>query len=259
MPAYRAIRIQMPDRPGALSSISTALAAHRVDIVRLDVVSHEGDAVVDDLVLHAASQDDIGAAISGFWPEVTVRTFDGIAGDPALEMGTNLARVAASVSIEQARAATLTGATGIIRADAALLLRLDDTGAMAVLAATVPATGIERSEPFAARWVLEHSAAAAFPVHDGWAPARFQHEVSAAWAAIAALNAFDVLVAVRRLNIPFYTGEVARLSAFAEAAGASMASLGDRPPFGSLPGPTGATLPPRAVVFGRRLSETGVG
>src|SRR5512143_3097134 len=99
MPAYRAIRIHMPDRPGALSAISTALAAHQVDIVRLDVVSHEGSTVVDDLVLSAASQEDIGSAIGGFHPEVSIRTFDEIIGDPALEMGTALGSVAASPSI----------------------------------------------------------------------------------------------------------------------------------------------------------------
>ncbi|WBL36266.1 ACT domain-containing protein [Tepidiforma flava] len=65
MAVVRSIRITMPDRPGALSAVTTALAAHRVDIVRLDVVSHEGEYVVDDLLLEAATAEDIGAAIGG--------------------------------------------------------------------------------------------------------------------------------------------------------------------------------------------------
>jgi hypothetical protein len=253
MPTYRAIRIQMPDRPGALSAISTALAAHQVDIVRLDVVSHEGDLVVDDLVLGAASQEDIGAAIAGFYPEVTVRTFDDIAGDPALEMGTTLGHVAASASVETARAAALVGATRIARCDDALLLRATAAGGLSVVSATRAAPDIEPSEPFAGRWVMERRAAAAFPVGDGWAPAPFQHAIGAAWVALAPAGAFDLILAVRHLNIPFYSGELGRLAAFAEAAGAIMAGLGDRPTFGSLPPATATLLPPRAGTLAGRL------
>jgi hypothetical protein len=62
-----------------------------------------------------------------------------------------------------------------------------------------------------------------------------------------------VICAVRKLNIPFYAGELARLAAFAEAAGATLANLGDRPSSGLLPSVHGALLPPRAVTFGKRL------
>ena len=96
-------------------------------------------------------------------------------------------------------------------------------------------------------------AAAAFPVADGWAPQRFQHSLSASWVAVAPAGAFDLLVAVRKLNIPFYAGELARLSAFAEAAGAILAGLGDRPAFGALPPSTASALPPRAVTLAGRL------
>lgn len=254
MSVQRAIRIQMPDRPGALSSISTALAAHQVDIVRLDVVSHEGEMVVDDLLLAAACQEDIGGAIGGFHPEVSVRTFEETAGDPALEMGTALGHVAATASIENARAAAVAGAVRLGRADDAVLLRSTETGGLMVVASTNPAPGLEGGEQFAGRWVLENRAAAAFPVTDGWAPQRFQHALSPAWAAIASAGAFDLLLATRKLNIPFYAGELARLAAFAEAAGAIMAGIGDRPPFGSLPQATGTVLPPRAVTVAGRLA-----
>lgn len=253
MPAYRAIRIHMPDRPGALSAISTALAAHQVDIVRLDVVSHEGSTVVDDLVLSAASQEDIGRAIGGFYPEVSIRTFDEISGDPALEMGTALGAIAASPSIDQSHAAALHGAARIGRADDALLLRATDAGGLKVIASTVPAPGIGADEPFAGRWVLERRAAAAFPVADGWAPQAFQHAISSAWVAVAPAGAFDLLVASRRLNIPFYSGELERLAAFAEAASAIIAGVGDRPAFGALPAMSGGLLPSRAVTLAGRL------
>ena len=253
MPVHRAIRIQMPDRPGALSSISTALAAHQVDIVRLDVVSHEGEMVVDDLLVAAACQEDIGGAIGGFHPEVSVRTFEETAGDPALEMGTALGQVAASASIENARDAALMGAVRIGRADDAVLLRCTESGGLAVVGSTSPAPDVGGGEQFAGRWVLENRAAAAFPVTDGWAPQGFQHALSPAWAAIASAGALDLLLATRKLNIPFYAGELARLAAFAEAAGAIIAGLGGGPRFGSLPWGTGTVLPPRAVTVAGRL------
>ena len=253
MPAYRAIRIQMPDRPGALSAISAALAAHQVDIVRLDVVSHEGELVVDDLILSAAGQEDIGSAIAGFWPEVVVRTFEELSGDPALEMGRSLGHVAASASITAAREAALSGATRIARADDAVLLRTNDAGAFSVLAATAEAPEIAAAHPFAGRWVIERRAAAAFPVADGWAPQAFQHALGAAWVAIAPVGAFDLMVATRKLNIPFYSGELERLAAFAETAGAILAGAGDRPAFGSLPASSGVELPARAVKLMTRL------
>jgi hypothetical protein len=209
--------------------------------------------VVDDLLLAAESQDDIGSAIAGFWPEVTVRTFEGLAGDPALEMGVSLARVAGSASLENARVASLIGATRIARADDAVLLRMEQDSAVSVVSATTATPGIATEEPFAGRWVLENSACAAFPVADGWAPARFQQALAAAWVAIVPVGAFDVMCAIRKLNIPYYAGELARLAALAEAAGAILANLGDRPPFGTLPPMQGAILPPRAVTFGKRL------
>ncbi|MEO8541296.1 MAG: ACT domain-containing protein [bacterium] len=253
MPVFRAIRIHMPDRPGALSAISTALAAHQVDIVRLDVVSHEGSTVVDDLILSAGSQEDIGHAIGGFYPEVTVRTFEEISGDPALEMGTALGAIASSPTIDQSHSATLQGANRIVRADDALLLRASGAGDLKPVAATVSTPGILAAEPFAGRWVLERRAAAAFPVADGWAPQAFQHAIGAAWVAIAPAGAFDLLIVTRKLNIPFYTGELERLAAFAEAASAIIARAGDRPHFGSLPAVSGTDLPARAVTLAGRL------
>ncbi len=253
MTAYRAVRIQMPDRPGALSAISAALAAHRVDIVQLDVVSHEGETVVDDLLLAAGSAHDIGAAIGGFHPDVFVRTFDSIAGDPALEMGRGLAEVAASTSLSEGRVAARLAAARIARAESAILMRLTDAGGFEMLGPGVGAPAIEPLEPFAGRWVLEHRTAAAFPVSDGWAPQRFQHALGAAWIGLAPADAFTLVLAMRKLNIPFFAGELERFAAFSQAAGTIMASAGDRPPFSALPPPSGTVLPPRAVTLAPRL------
>ncbi|MBK6662444.1 MAG: ACT domain-containing protein [Thermoflexaceae bacterium] len=66
MTVYRSIRVQITDRPGALFAITAALAAHGVDIVRLDVISSDGTIVVDDLFLGAPSAAAIGDACASF-------------------------------------------------------------------------------------------------------------------------------------------------------------------------------------------------
>lgn len=156
MPVYRAIRIHMPDRPGALSAISSALAAHQVDIVRLDVVSHDDSTVVDDLVLAAVSQDDIGRAIGGFYPEVSVRTFDEVSGDPSLEIAAGLRAVASASEITSAREALLRGAIRVSRADNALLLSVTPAGGLEGVAVSGPVPPITAGEPF--RRALGHRA-----------------------------------------------------------------------------------------------------
>lgn len=253
MTVYRSVRLQMPDVPGALSAISKSLAIHRVDIVRLDVVSHEDGVVIDDLLLGAAAQEDIGEAIAGFAPEVTVRTFDTPVGDPALDMGHSLRRVATATGVEFGRQALLDGAAVLARADTVLLLRAAEDGSFTVVASTAVVGPLGAAQPFAGRWVLERRAAAAFPASPGWAPADLQHALSASWVALAPVSAFDLVVAARRSNIPFYVGELERFAAFAETAGAILGCLGDRQPFAAIPAYTETALPPRAVTLARRV------
>ncbi|MGE3076805.1 MAG: ACT domain-containing protein [Dehalococcoidia bacterium] len=253
MPAFRAIRIQMPDRPGALSAISAALAAHQVDIVHLDVVSHGQGAVVDDLVLSAPTAEDIGAAIGSFYPEVIVRTFDDISGDPALEMGASLGKVAVAASLGAAHSAAVSAVRRIARADEALLLGLTQGGGMAVLANSVAVPVIAPAEPFAGYWALQNRAGVAFPVADGWAPQRFQHALSAAWVAIVPTSPSELMLAVRKLNIPFYPGELERFAAFGAAAGAIFSRLDPAPAETSQALPP-ITLPPRAVTSAKSIT-----
>ncbi len=253
MPVYRAIRIHMPDRPGALSAISSALAAHQVDIVRLDVVSHDDSTVVDDLVLAAVSQDDIGRAIGGFYPEVSVRTFDEVSGDPSLESAAGLRAVASASDITSAREALLRGAIRVSRADNALLLSVTSAGGLEGLAVSGPVPPITAGEPFAGRWVIERGVAAAFPVADGWAPMPFQHTLSACWVAMVPMGDAVLLLASRRLNIPFYSGELERLAAYGEAAGAVLGALHAIPAAQRLPIVADTALPARAVTLAGRL------
>ncbi|WP_098504352.1 ACT domain-containing protein [Tepidiforma thermophila] len=248
MAVVRAIRLTMPDRPGALSAVATALAAHRVDIVRLDVVSHEGSVVVDDLLLRAASAEDIGAAIGGFWPEVAVRTFDAPLGDPAVEMGMAIANVTGAPTQVEARSQLVTGISRVMRADRAAVLRCIETGGF-VPVVGLPATAVVGPhEPFAGRWVLARGAAAAFPAADGWVPAAFASETGAAWVAIAPLGTVELAVAIRTMATPFYRGELERLDVLAKAV-TPVFDRGRGFRGSAEPGP-GGTLPARAITLG---------
>ena len=114
MSVFRSVRVQMKDRPGALSALGAALAALSVDIVRLDVVSHEGDLVVDDLYLRAAADSDIDLAVAGFMDATSVTTFTGFASDPSRKMAERLREITAASGLPAAWSATAAGALEIV-------------------------------------------------------------------------------------------------------------------------------------------------
>lgn len=216
MGVTRSIRVVLPDRPGALAAIATALAAHRVDIVRLEVVSHEGTAAVDDLLLEADSAEAIGSAIGAFWPEVVVRTFETSAGDGVCEAARTLAEMAAADSGWTARRALIGGALRLCRAERGAVLRRIDTGAW-VPVAGLPATATVSPGCPAPALELRGESAQAFAGTAEWFPGPLGEALGSAWVAVAPLTDNEVLAAGRRLNIPFCTGELERLSALCAA------------------------------------------
>ena len=249
MPVYRVIRIAMPDRPGALSAVTASLAAHGVDIVRLDVVSHDGESVVDDLLLAAGSAADIGSAVAGFLPEVVVRTFEGLPGDPTIEMGNGLRGIALAQTVVDAQMSLLMGAASLLRAEHAVLLTAGPGGEMDVTAATCDVPGLAPTAAFAGRWALERVAPAAFPASPGWASTDFEESLGAAWVAVAPCSDLRLLMVTRSTNIAFYSGELERLQSFADAAQHILLMKGDRLGHGFAPAATASSLPPRSVVL----------
>ncbi len=252
MPVYRVIRITMPDRPGALSAVTASLAAHRVDIVRLDVVSHDGGSVVDDLLLAAESADDITRASAGFLSEVTVRTFEGLPGDPTIEMGTGLRRVAGAAPREAAMALVDAAAT-LLRADHAVLLAAGPDGELSALAATFEVPAVPLEAPFAGRWALERGTPLAFPASDGWAPAELRQALGAAWVAVVPCGELRLLLVSRSLSIAFYSGELERLHAFAEAADQVLRLHGEGAALGTAPAGPWTELPVGAIELDGRV------
>ncbi len=250
--AVRTIRISMPDRPGALSAICVSVAAHLVDIVSLDVVSHEGEMVVDDLTLSADSEEAIGAAIAGFRPEVSARAFNTTSSDVALAMGNGLMSVANQNSNDAGRIATLESAVKIGRADNAAWLRLSPDGHFDAISATTPLPPINADEPFDGRWAQENLLPAAFPARIGWVGHQFDQAFYAAWVCTTPIDAFEMVLIGRTLSIPFYQGELARLAVFIRAAASVVGARAEkRTAFDVLPPMTGTPQPPRAVTLAR--------
>ena len=252
MPVYRSIRIQMPDRPGALAAISTALAAEGVDIVRLDIVGHAGYSVVDDLLLRGGSAEAIGRAVENFHPDVSVRTFEETSGDPTLAMGEGLMATANAASRDEAFALMAHHASRLARADNHAVASAQEDGSI-TFAAGGPSAAllIGPEEPFAGRWALHRQAAVAFPVDEAWAPQQVRNLFPAAWIAMAPLGPFDLLVLLRALNIAFLVDELERIAAFAEVSGAMLRLRGQLSSSGSRPAGRETALPATALTVAR--------
>lgn len=65
------IRVQLPDRPGALGAVATALGAIQADILSVDVVERGAGVAVDDLVVELPS---------GRLPDVLITAAESVAG-----------------------------------------------------------------------------------------------------------------------------------------------------------------------------------
>jgi len=58
------LRLSVPDRPGSLGLVATALGSAGADIVRLEVLDSEGGRVDDDLFLEVADEDQLGRVLN---------------------------------------------------------------------------------------------------------------------------------------------------------------------------------------------------
>lgn len=251
MPAYRSIRIQMPDRPGALAAVSTALSVQQVNIVRLDVVGYHEGMVVDDLLVSGPDQEHIGRAIGGFQHDVVVRTFDETSGDPALQIADGLVAIARARGRDEALQRLLDSALRIARADSVAIGRACDDGSMMIEPdMEEEPLHITSSEACIGRHVLHRQTAVAFPVPADETLDGVCRVSPCAWVALAPLGAFAVVIFTRTLNIPFLRDELERVAVFTEAAGATLRLRGDIEASGSMRAGQEASLPPGAITLG---------
>ncbi len=214
MTAYRSIRIRMADRPGALSAIGAALAANRVDIVRLDVVSHDDGFVVDDLLLRAVDPEAINLATRSFYGDVEVFPLSGFTQDPVTGMARGIARVAGAANSDATAAAVVAGVPEFMPCDAAALLGACEDGGYALLAGPIGLGSIAANDPFEFRALQSPREMRA---EAGWAPPQFAERFGGSRIAALPLGNGLLLLVGRLQPLKFHAGELDRLVAFAQA------------------------------------------
>ena len=200
------IRVQLPDSPGTLGAVATALGAIGADILSVDVVERVGGVAIDDLVveLPGGRLPDvlITAAESIEGVEVdAVRPYAGV-----LDTHRELELVEEVAADPRNGLAVFTeGVPKIVRAGWALVVGTDSGGAK--LAASTAAPNIERLElpfmPLARATVLDGE--------EGWVPATWR-ELGTELAATPLGKPDRVLLVGRPGGPMFRAAEVARLA-----------------------------------------------
>lgn len=217
MAEQQVIRIRMRNRPGALSQICTALAAHGVDIIHLDVVSTHDGFVVDDIALEGKNAGDIARAVRSFLPDVHVSPLPCGATEPVSEFGEALVRIGACETEDAVLACLAEGAGLFLRAHRSLFLRMKPgSGRLQSSLAGIPE--IEPGEPCAVRAVFSPPVVATFAGGDDWAPAAVRTTLSADHVAVAPVGSAGVVLLARQGDIAFTPGELRRLGLFTRAA-----------------------------------------
>jgi hypothetical protein len=139
------MRIVLPDRPGALGAVATALGRVGADILSLDVIERTSDCAIDDLVLElptdrlADSLVTAAATVDGVRVE-SIRPYAGRI-DPHREL--ELLDKLAEAGPSDAMAALVDGVARIFRAGWALVLAEPSGGFARVAAASVSAPEVE--------------------------------------------------------------------------------------------------------------------
>jgi hypothetical protein len=216
----RLIRLRLPDRPGSLARITERFAAHRVDVLRLEVVGREGGWAIDDFLLGGPSISD---ALADLGPEVVVLADrEGVdLADPGLAMAAACASVTFAESRRDAYAQLLAAALGLAFAEAGFVCVRESHGFLRPVASTVAGLPvIEGDVPSLLLSALHGGESVTADSGLPWAPASYLDRVP--HGAVAAVPggdpAFLVLVLVRRDDAPFVQAELSRLDALVTVA-----------------------------------------
>lgn len=225
------VRLRLSDRPGSLAAVTAALAAHGVDVLRLEVLAQEGGFAVDDLLVTSAGLEE---ALVGFGPEVRVlarrRGVD--LEDPGLAMAAACRALTTAVNEHEMYSQLLVAALGLVFAEAGFVSIRHGYGVLRPMAATVEGLRAldeqEGSLPASALWSGECLTA------DGrvpWVPESYRELLPNGTAAVVPGGAepFLVLALVRDDPTPFATGELTRLAALVEVAVGGLALHGAEP------------------------------
>jgi hypothetical protein len=214
------LRIVLPDAPGALGAVATALGHAGADIVSVDIVERGGGLAVDDLVVELPPgrlPDGLVTAATSV-PEVTVETIRPYAGGP-LETHRELEVIEAMAERPAAAMRTLADALPrVFRAGWAVVLR-QAGGEYAVVAASPAAPDLAG---VALPWLPVTKPVMLDPDGD-WLPSSWRNLGTELVA--TPLGELDRVVLVGRPGGPvFRNGELARLAHLTGIAATVLAS-----------------------------------
>lgn len=211
------LRVELPDRPGALGAVATAIGLVDGDILAMDVVERRDGLAVDDIVveLPGGRQPDALITAAESVPDVRV---DSVRPDPGV----------ASTHREWELVEALAGRPGdavatlaellphVLRAGWAVVVRADGTAHLQVLASGGGAPDLSHTPPD----MLPMSKAAVLDQDGSWVPEEWR--ALDTHLAAAPLGSPDVVVMVGRPGGPaIRETEVARLAHLAGLAAAA--------------------------------------
>jgi predicted amino acid-binding ACT domain protein len=216
----RLIRLQVRDKPGGLAAITRHLAAHHVNVLRLEVLAREAGFAIDDLLVSGPGLD---TALGSFDRDVTVladrRGVD--LHDPALAMANACGIVTAAGTAREACRQLVRAALELVFAEAGCVLVREGHSYLRPIASTVAGlppledgpTSLLRSALFSGQCLTADGRAP-------WAVLMFrEHLPKGAVLAVPGGSApFLVLVLVREDAARFVSAEVDRLAALMRVA-----------------------------------------
>lgn len=210
------LRVELPDRPGALGAVATAIGLVDGDILAMDIVERRGGLAVDDIVVELPS---------GRQPDVLITAAESVAGvrvesvrpDPGVASAHREWELVEALAARPSQAvATLAELLPqVLRAGWAVVVRADGNAHLEVLASGGGAPDLSHTAP----GMLPMSRAAVLDQAGSWVPD--------AWRALdtqlaaAPLGSPDVVVMIGRPGGPaLREAEVARLAHLAGMAAA---------------------------------------
>jgi hypothetical protein len=203
------LRISLPDRPGSLGAVATALGEAGVNIHAMEIVERAGGSIVNDFLVRSSPDrliDSIVAAchripgVSVDWVarypsdgnlQSDLETLEGMTKDP-----------------RHSTEILLTASPIVFRAHWALLISASPAPTMSLGTAMAPeldGLGLAQFEPFDSVHRVE--------LHDGWLPGW-----GGATAAVAPIARDHALVVGRQGGPPFLNSELARIGHIAALA-----------------------------------------
>jgi GAF domain-containing protein len=238
------VRLRLRDRPGSLAAVSSLLATHGVDVLRLEVLGREGGFAVDDLLVAGAG---LAGALAELGPDVSVLAqrpgIDLL--DPGLAMAEACRSLTAAGSQHETYRQLLAAALGLVFAEAGFVCVREGYGVLRPMASTVeglPALDDQQASLLcSALWSGDCLTA------DGrvpWVPASYRELLPGGTVCVVpgGSEPFLVLALIRDDTAPFVTTELDRLAALVAVAVGTLShhplsesQLAERAPARSLP------------------------